>query len=143
MGTAWHMDICNSAKIHLTGSKKWTMISGKYSSLMRPSMKPGKSAIQGADFTVRHEVEPFIPRIELTLQPGDYMYIPDFYWHKVHNGPGFAMAINARECKLGRYFNANPLVTTTILINHLKAAIFQGDGYAWERIKRAFLGIIE
>ena len=64
----------------------------------------------------------------------------DFY---TNMNKGFAMAINARECKFGRYFNANPLVTTTILINHLKAAIFQGDGYAWERIKRAFLGVIE
>lgn len=83
MGTGWHRDICNSAKIHLSGSKKWTLIHGKYSSLMRPTMKAGKTAIQGTDLTMREEVEPYLPRIELFLNPGDYMYIPDFYWHKV------------------------------------------------------------
>jgi len=52
------------------------------------------------------------------------------------------MAVNGRECKFGRYFAAEPMITTTMLVNHLKAAVLEGDGYAWTRIKKAFLGLL-
>jgi hypothetical protein len=52
------------------------------------------------------------------------------------------MAVNGRECKLDRYFKAEPLITLTMLLNHLKAAVLEGDGYAWERIKKAYLGLL-
>ena len=87
-------------------------------------MKAGKTAAQGADLSVRHEVEPYLPRYELILNTGDFLYNPDFYWHNVKNRPGFTMAVNARECKFDRYFKANPVLTTSIFINHIKAAIF-------------------
>jgi len=70
-------------------------------------------------------VVPYLPRLNLTLEAGDFLYNPDFYWHNVKNEPGFTMAINGRECKFDRYFKNDPVFTTTILLNHLKAAVFE------------------
>ena len=106
-------------------------------------MKPGKTAAIGTDLSTRDEVVPYSPRIDVTLNEGDAFYNPDYYWHNVRNIPGMTLMVNARECKFDRYFKADPAMTTTILLNHIRAAVFQGDGYAWERIKRAFLNIIE
>lgn len=91
---------------------------------MRPTMKTGKTAAQGADLSVRDEVEPYLTRYNLVLNAGDFLYNPDFYWHNVKNVPGFTMAVNARECKFDRYFKANPLLASTIILNHARAAIF-------------------
>ena len=143
MGTGWHMDICNSYKIQLAGSKKWTFIHGKYASLMRPTMKAGKTAAVGTDLSVRYDVEPYLPRQELVLHAGDFLYNPDFYYHNVKNEPGFTMAVAARECKPSRYFRASPLVASTIVLNHVRAAIFQGDGYALERLKGALFNVVD
>jgi len=76
MGTGWHCDICNSFKVQVEGSKKWTFIHGKYSKLMRPTMKAGKTAAAGADISVRTEVEPYIERQETILNKGDFLFNP-------------------------------------------------------------------
>lgn len=131
MGTGMHQDICNSFIVMLQGQKEWTLIHPKYSSLMRQTMKSGKTAAQGTDISTKTDVKPYLPRYEVTLEEGDFFYNPDFYWHSVRNIPGFTMMVNARECKFDRYFKTDPLMTTTILINHLKSAILEGDGYAW------------
>jgi hypothetical protein len=83
MGTGLHQDICNSYIVHLAGAKKWTFIHPKYSSLMRYAMKPGKTAAYGTDMSTRFEVLPYLPRGELTINAGDFLYNPDFYWHNV------------------------------------------------------------
>jgi hypothetical protein len=142
MGTGWHCDICNSFKIQLEGSKKWTFIHGKYSRLMRPTMKAGKTAAAGADISVRSEVEPFIERQEVILEKGDFLYNPDFYWHNVVNEPGLTMAVAARECNFTRYARANPLLSSIIILNHGRAAV-AGDLYAWTRLKGAFRSLLE
>merc|ERR1719197_1066900 len=54
--------------------------------------------------STRDEVLPYLPRGELTIEAGDFLYNPDFYWHNVYNVLGFTMAVNGRECKFGRYF---------------------------------------
>ena len=41
---------------------------------MRPTMRRGKTAISGSDFTTKSEVLPYIPRLEATVYPGDFMY---------------------------------------------------------------------
>ena len=91
---------------------------------MRPTMKTGKCAAQGTDLSAKEDVVPYLPRIDVTLNAGDFFYNPDYHWHNVKNIPGFTMAVNGRECKFDRYFKADPLLTTNIILNHLQAALF-------------------
>jgi hypothetical protein len=41
-------------------------------------MKRGKTAISGADISAKTEVLPYLPRLHATLEPGDFMYNPDW-----------------------------------------------------------------
>ncbi|GMI34810.1 hypothetical protein TeGR_g591 [Tetraparma gracilis] len=121
-------------------NEKWTFIHGKHSSLMRPTMKSGKTAAVGADMSVREEVEPYLERYQLVLEAGDFLYNPDWYWHNVRNEPGLTMALAARECNFTNYFSANPLLSTSVILNHARAAV-GGDAYAWERLRGAVGGV--
>lgn len=133
-GTGWHCDICNNFVVHVTGQKKWTFVHPKFSHLMRPTMKTGKTAAIGTDLSFRTEVLPFIERSELVVSPGDFFYNPDFYWHSVKNAPGMTVAIVARECNITNSFRAQPVLATTVVLNHVRAALFGGDSYARARL---------
>jgi hypothetical protein len=139
-GTGLHCDICNNFIVQLAGSKYWEFMHPKYSALMRPTMKRGKTAISGSDITTKTEVLPYIPRMEATINAGDFMYNPDWYWHTVRNAPGFAMAVVARECNATNFFKANPVFSGLIVANHISAGVFGGDNYAAQRLKAALFG---
>mmetsp|Transcript_10911 Transcript_10911/g.14189 ORF Transcript_10911/g.14189 Transcript_10911/m.14189 type:complete len:383 (-) Transcript_10911:251-1399(-) len=139
-GTGLHCDICNNFIVQLAGSKYWEFMHPKYSPLLRPTMKRGKTAISGSDITTKTEVLPYIPRMVATINEGDFMYNPDWYWHTVRNAPGYAMAIVARECNTTNFFKANPVFSGLIVANHISAGVFGGDNYAYNRMKAALFG---
>ena len=66
-GTGLHCDICNNFIVQLEGSKEWVFVHPRHSALMRPTMRRGKTAISGSDFSTRSEVLPFIERYEATI----------------------------------------------------------------------------
>lgn len=133
-GTGWHADICNNFIVQVQGTKNWTFVHPRDSKFMRPTMKRGKTAISGVDMSIIEETLPYLTRKFVTIQPGDMMYNPDFYWHQVKNNPGFTMAVVARECNISASFAANPLFTTMIGLNHVRAAVGGGDSYARKRL---------
>lgn len=133
-GTSWHADICNNFIVQVEGSKNWTFVHPRESKYMRPTMKRGKTAISGADMSIVEENLPHLPKKFVHIRPGDMMYNPDWYWHKVQNNPGFTMAVVARECNFTNSFAANPAFTTMIATNHIRAGILGGDSYALQRL---------
>jgi hypothetical protein len=139
-GTGLHCDICNNFIVQLAGSKYWEFMHPKYSALLRPTMRRGKTAISGTDWTAKENIKPFIERFTATIEAGDFMYNPDWYWHTVENKPGFAMAVVARECNVTNFFAANPVFSGLILTNHVAAGVFGGDGYAYQRLKASIFG---
>ena len=54
-------------------------------------MKRGKTAISGSDVSVKVDVLPFIPRLHATLEPGDFMYNPDWYAKCNARGEGLSL----------------------------------------------------
>lgn len=139
-GTGLHCDICNNFIVQLEGKKLWEFIHPRHSVLLRPTMRRGKTAISGADVSAKTEVLPYIERMEATLEPGDFMYNPDWYWHTVRNSPGRAMAVVARECNATNFFRANPVFSSLIVANHVSAGVFGSDAYALKRLKASIMG---
>lgn len=139
-GTGWHGDICNNQIVQVFGSKQWLWIHPRHSPLLRPTMMPGKSAISFPDFSIRTEVVPFLPRMEAKLNPGDFLYNPDWYWHRVVNDPGISMAVVSRECNVTNLIRGNPIMSSLVITNHVKAALFGGDTYAFARLMAALTG---
>jgi hypothetical protein len=62
------------------------------------------------------------------------------YWHSVRNAPGVAMAVVARECNVTNFVAGNPVFSGLIITNHVSAALFGGDSYAFQRLKASLFG---
>jgi len=137
LGTGYHADVCNNFFVQLAGEKNWTFMPPNASLHMKPTMRRGKTAIAGADLSVK-TIETRIPRRTVVLRPGDLLYNPDWYWHRIINHPGFAAGVVARECRLvTRSLPANPVFTSLIAVNHVIAGLFHGDAYARKRLLAA------
>lgn len=139
-GTGWHGDICNNFVVQITGVKKWLMVDTKYVKYLRPTMRNGKTAIVGAHISFETETMPYIPHHIFELYPGDMLYVPEFYYHSIHNSDvkPYAIGLISRQCNIRRNLRASIAFTSLILINHIVAGIF--DKEARVRLLGAIFG---
>jgi hypothetical protein len=140
LGSDWHCDICNNFIVQVSGRKRWYFVPSKDSIYMRPVMTTGKTAIAAGSRGIDDHTIPFLTeKYAVDINPGDFMYNPEWYWHKVENYEGYGMGIVSRECHAFRNFRQNSIFSSMILMNHLKEAI-TGDPEARKRILGMFLG---
>jgi len=140
IGTGWHGDVCNNFVVQISGVKKWIMVDPKYSKYMRPSMRNGKTAIVGGHISIEEETMPYFPRHEFVLNPGDFLYNPEWYWHSIQNHPvgPYAFGLVSRQCHILRNLKQASVFTGMVTANHIYAAIF--DVEARMRIWALFSG---
>jgi len=141
VGSGWHCDICNNFVVQVAGYKEWTFIHPKYSKYLRPSMRPGKGAIAGSDsVNIIRETVPYLPKQQVVLEAGDFLYNPDWLWHQVYNpaGTGFTMGVVSRECHFARSMRENFIFTSLIMGQHLVLSL--SDPEAFIRLKSGILG---
>lgn len=126
IGTGWHGDVCNNFVVQISGVKKWIMVDPKYSKYMRPTMRNGKTAIVGGHLTIEEETMPHFPHHEFLLNPGDFLYNPEWYWHSIQNLPvgPFAFGLVSRQCHISRNLKQAALFTSMVTTNHLMNALF-------------------
>jgi len=140
IGTGWHCDICNNFIVQISGTKRWIMVDSIYSGYMRPTMNTGKTAIAGGHISLRDNL-PYLPHHVIDLQPGDFLYNPEWYWHSIeniNNGDPYAFGLVSRQCHFARNFRKNTIFTTLILVNHAVAATY--DPEARQRFLSAIFG---
>jgi hypothetical protein len=137
-GTAWHADICNNYIIMVKGKKRWEFLDSKYSKYIRPVHPGGVSAIVVSHESAQKETLPYVPKTEVILEEGDFVYNPEWEWHKVINYPGLSMGIVSRECIPKRNMDRSSLFTSMFIAHHLLAAPF--DDRAAARVKSLFFG---
>jgi len=122
-GTWWHCDVCNNFIVNVAGTKRWKFLDPRESVYIRPVIPHRLSAIAGASDNI-DDVLPYIyEKYTVDLNPGDFLYNPELYWHVVENAEGWSLGVVTRECHFWRNLNMNPLMATTILMNHLVEAI--------------------
>lgn len=140
IGTGWHGDICNNFVVQVSGVKQWVMVDPKYSHLMRPTMRGGKTAIVGGHLSIEQDTLPYFPHHEFLLHPGDMLYNPEWYWHSIRNLPGgpYAFGLISRQCHIQRNFKQASAFTSMVVANHVWAAIF--DVEARMRLYSAITG---
>jgi len=97
VGTGMHADMCASFTIQISGEKKWVSYHPEQAHHFRPTVRYG-SPVAYADMMFKEKALE-IPRVENVMKPGDMMYMPAFYWHRVHlvnNDP--SVSITIRDC---------------------------------------------
>jgi len=93
--TRLHMDVGTNFLVHLHGTKRFTMFHREdtpfvYSNVaLSPTEYSYYSDCMGLEGTVAEQLErwPLLKhatRLEITLEPGDALYIPPFCWHLPH-----------------------------------------------------------
>jgi len=127
-GSGWHCDVCNNFIVQVMGRKRWYFVDSHDSIYMRPTMPGGKTAIAGGNAGIEQATIPYLQeKYVVDVEPGDFMYNPEFFWHTVENYPGFSIGVVSRECHLYRNFRANPVFSSAILMNHLWAALTEHE----------------
>jgi hypothetical protein len=85
--TSLHSELTGSCAFHLNGSKRWYIVEPKYSNYL--NTVPDKDGMfSAALFNFNNKSRKYIehvPRYEIICEKGDFLYVPPWYWHEVHN----------------------------------------------------------
>lgn len=101
-GTSLHCASNINFFFNINGVKRWGFIDSKYTSLIKcQTSKNGLYCSSSDDFFSEDPNNPFlkIPRHEITLYSGDFLYNPAWYWHAVKNESDYTIAVANRYMK--------------------------------------------
>ncbi len=84
--TRLHMEAGRLLNVQLSGKKTWYLIDPKYSHIVEPLLS--NTTIHFSDVVkdiedIKNKLAPQIPVYECTLEQGDVLLIPPFFWHTV------------------------------------------------------------
>ena len=104
LGTPCHNDLSGDCNLffQIEGRKKWTFINPHFTLLIYPVFPPepsyGESLIDRYDMKSepRARLFQYCPHHEVTLEPGDVLFIPPYYWHNVTNLDARTLAVATR-----------------------------------------------
>ena len=103
-GTPCHNDLSGDCNLffQIEGRKKWTFIDPNFTLMIYPVIPPEPS--YGESLIDRYDMKPdprarlfqYCPHHEVTLEPGDVLFIPPYYWHSVRNLDSRTLAVATR-----------------------------------------------
>jgi len=104
LGTPCHNDLSGDCNLffQIEGRKKWTLIDPNFTLMIYPVIPPepsyGESLIDQYDMKPdpRARLFQYCPHQEVTLEPGDVLFIPPYYWHSVRNVESRTLAVATR-----------------------------------------------
>eukprot|EP00934_Nitzschia_sp_Nitz4_P002649 Nitzschia sp. Nitz4//scaffold122_size67431//44574//45758//NITZ4_006089-RA/size67431-processed-gene-0.44-mRNA-1//-1//CDS//3329534415//2639//frame0 len=77
--TGLHCEPIANVAVQVYGSRRWTLVDPKYSSLLRPMSSPdGRGFFASAAESFAH-----VPRYEFQTLPGDAVWVPTWTWHRI------------------------------------------------------------
>jgi len=107
-GTPLHCAPHANLFVEIYGRKTWTLIDPKHTLLLRPVLQEtyGVSALTPSQLAERE-----LPRYSVTLEPGDALFNPPWFWHQVQND-GFCIGIASRDVMVRANFRQNAVFST-------------------------------
>eukprot|EP00957_Ditylum_brightwellii_P138893 10586744-Ditylum_brightwellii.AAC.1 len=76
--TDLHCEPIGNVAVQLQGKKQWTLVSPKYSLHIQPAASPdGRAFFASYSDSIHH-----VPRYQITLGPGDALWVPTWWWHR-------------------------------------------------------------
>lgn len=111
--THLHSELVGSCATQISGIKKWYLIDPKYSEYLNPI--PDKNNIfQFATrgfIKNRDEIIENIPRYEIIVEPGDFLFVPPWWWHETLNLSDENIMLSYRPSLFKAPFKTNPMYT--------------------------------
>ena len=102
--TAWHCAVANNLFVLVHGRKRWSFIDPRYTPWLYPEVD-GRVHYHLCNVDYRaepeerraagHELYDFAPKWEAELGPGDAIFSPQWWWHRVEN-EGVTLAVACR-----------------------------------------------
>ncbi len=98
-GSSLHCAGAGNYFFNVYGKKKWVLIDPIYTKFLKSTPAKDLSfVISGRDIEDKNdEVLSKIPRYEFTLEPGDILYNPPWWWHYVKNESDFTIGCAIRD----------------------------------------------
>lgn len=135
----------------IRGRKHWTLIDPKYSCILKGRV--ARSGIHGqtlfdmpdTPISDTPRMLRCLPRYEFILEPGDVLYNPPWWWHRIRNDNGFSIGMAIRNNKVTRLNLLNNLTYTlsgytylkynSLVIGLYERTLGQGDHFGASRQK--------
>ena len=120
----------------IKGRKRWTLINPKYSSLLKGRV--AKSGIHGQTLFDMPDIPlseypkifTYLPRYDVTLEPGDILWNAPWWWHRIENDAGLSIGLAIRNNK----------VTKINLLNNFTYTL---SGYTYLVYNTLIIGLYE
>lgn len=122
--TLWHAEPGDNFFVLIAGTKRWTMAHPLYTAAMRPRVKTTTN-YHGSNIDLRESEAVLaergfgaylhVPKVTVTMRPGDVLRVPNHWWHTVVTDPG------------------SPTIAVTIRSGGMPNLV--GFGYTWLRWK--------
>lgn len=120
-----HCALTTNMFTQIIGQKNWTLVDPRYSKWMhilhRRDMLYAATTV---DFdktndeldTLGYPLYRYVPKMEVTLNPGDGLLVPQWWWHSVSN-VGFSIGVASRGSNYRNIFKGNALFTLQALFD--------------------------
>jgi len=110
-GSSLHCAVGGNFFFNIHGKKRWILIDPKYSKYLKSTPSDEfEFVISGHDIENPSDILNRIPKFEVTLEPGDVLYNPPWWWHYVRNESDFTIGCAVRDHKTyWQSFKNNPM----------------------------------
>ncbi len=139
--SALHCAIGSNLFVNVLGHKRWYLIHPKYTFLMKPHLNEyGLFAFGEQDMFDPSDISQKIPHIDVTLDPGDVLFVPPWWWHAVSNESELTIGVaNRIDVENRAYWASNRLFTFLHLRHGLGWAVDTPD----EHILKHYVSVDE
>ena len=122
-GTTLHCAMKSNIFYNVKGKKKWTFIDPKYSEYLTAVLSNnGIFVVSKLNYFKDKSILRHIPKFEYTLEEGDVLFNPSWWWHCVENMTEYTIGV-ANRSNLG--FNWHDNNNHTFTINSILTRPFQ------------------
>jgi Cupin-like domain len=137
--SALHCAIGTNLFVNVFGRKTWYLIHPKYTRLLKPHLNQyGLFAISEQDIFNPDDISQKIPHISITLDPGDVLFIPPWWWHAVRNESELTIGVaNRIDIEHQAYLSSNRLFTFL----HVKHGLSWSEDTPDEDILKTYVSV--
>jgi hypothetical protein len=117
-GTTLHCAAKSNIFYNIKGKKKWTFIDPKYSEYLSPVLSNnGFFVVSKLNYFKDKSILRNIPKYEYTLEEGDLLFNPSWWWHCVENMSEYTIGVaNRSDLGFKWYDNNNHIFTINSIL---------------------------